>query len=315
MSIEYLVTGGAGFIGSNIVHTLVDAGNRVRVLDNLSTGREGNLSDIAGKIELVKGDIRDVETVKKAVAGVRYVLHLAALPSVSRSVADPVSTNNVNIGGTLNILVQARDAGVERVVFSSSSSVYGDLPVLPKREDMMPTPRSPYALSKLTGEHYGRMFFHLYGLKTFSLRYFNVYGPRQNPKSQYAAVIPKFIEALSAGRPPTIHGDGGQTRDFTFVDDVVNANLCCCKAPEKAAGGVFNVGGGRRVSVNDLAKKMMEIMGRHVEPVHDAPQPGDVRDSQADYTRAAELLGWGAKVVFDEGLRRTIDWFTRHEAV
>ena len=315
MNTEYLVTGGAGFIGSNIVHTLVSSGKRVRVLDNLSTGRERNLSDLADGIELVKGDIRDVETVKKAVAGIRYILHLAALPSVSRSVADPVSTNDVNIGGTLNILVQARDAGVERVVFSSSSSVYGDLPVLPKREDMMPTPRSPYALSKLTGEHYARLFFSLYGLKTFALRYFNVYGPRQDPKSQYAAVIPKFIGALSADRAPTIHGDGGQTRDFTFVDDVVNANLCCCTAPEKAAGGIFNVGGGRRVSVNDLAEKMMEIMGKRIEPVHDAPQPGDVRDSQADYTRASELLGWSAKVVFDEGLRRTIDWFTRHETL
>jgi nucleoside-diphosphate-sugar epimerase len=240
---------------------------------------------------------------------VRNVLHIAALPSVIRSVENPEETNDVNVGGTLSLLVAARDAGVKRFVFSSSSSVYGDTQVLPKQEDMKPMPLSPYAAQKLMGEHYCRLFHDLYGLETFALRYFNVFGPRQNPASQYAAVIPLFIDALKNGRAPVIYGDGGQTRDFTYVDDVVEANILCCAAPAGAAGGVYNVARGDRVSVNGLAEALMAIMGRNIEPVHEAARPGDVRDSQADSTRARELLDWKPGTTFEEGLRRTVGFF------
>ena len=224
---KYLVTGGAGFIGSNLVAKLVRTGKKVRVLDNFSTGKLGNLSEFGSKVEVLKGDIRDLKTARRAVKGIKYVFHEAALPSVPRSVADPLTSNEVNIGGILNMLVASRDEGVERFIFASSSSVYGDTPVLPKKEDMLPAPLSPYAVHKLTGEHYCRIFFTLYGLKTFALRYFNVFGPRQDPASHYAAVIPLFLSAIRANKSPTIYGDGNQTRDFTFVDDVVSANICC----------------------------------------------------------------------------------------
>jgi len=215
----------------------------------------------------------------------------------------------VNISGTLNLLLAARDAGVKRVVFSSSSSVYGDTPVLPKQEDMKPSPLSPYALHKLAGEHYCRMFHSLYGLKTYSLRYFNVFGPRQNPKSQYAAVIPLFIQAILNDRAPVIHGDGGQTRDFTFVEDIISANLACCQAPDSAAGGVFNVAWGNRISVKELALTIARLIGKSIVPIHEPSRPGDVRDSQADSTRARQILGWEPRVSFDEGLTRTIEWY------
>lgn len=309
MSSLYLVTGGAGFIGSNLVRRLLERGDRVRVLDNFATGRRENLEEIAGAIELVEGDLRSQADVAKAVAGVRYVLHLGALGSVSRSVQDPLTTHEVNITGTLRLLLAAREAGVERLVFSSSSSVYGNTPVLPKQEDMTPTPLSPYALSKLAGEHYCRLFNSLYGVRTYILRYFNVFGPRQSPKSQYAAVIPLFIDALRAGQPPVIHGDGGQTRDFTYVDDVIAANLACCTAPESAAGGVYNVAWGNRISVLDLARRISELLGVSIAPVHQPSRAGDVRDSQADATRARTLLGWEPRVPFDEGMRRTVNWF------
>jgi UDP-glucose 4-epimerase len=309
MKAEYLVTGGSGFIGSHLVRALVAAGSSVRVLDNLSTGRRENLEEVGADIEFVEGDIRDTDTLKKAVAGVRYVLHLAALPSVVRSIKDPISTNQVNVCGTLKLLIEARDAGVERLVFSSSSSVYGNTPTLPKREDMAPNPRSPYALSKLAGEHYARMFFELFGLRTYALRYFNVFGPRQDPNSPYAAVIPLFMAACREGRAPVIFGDGNQTRDFTFVENVVNANRCCLTAPDAAAGGVYNVGGGHRLSVNDLAEKIARLMGKDIRPVHEKPRPGDVRDSQADAARARTLLGWKESVSVDEGLRRTVESF------
>lgn len=311
MQAEYLVTGGGGFIGSSIVRTLADRGKAVRVVDDFSTGRRVNLEGLERKIELLEGDIRDDAVLKRAVPGIRFVLHLAAIPSVVRSVEDPLLTNSVNVCGTLKLLVAARDAGADRFVFSSSSSVYGDTPVLPKQEDMNPSPRSPYALSKLTGEYYARMFRDLYGLKTFSLRYFNVFGPRQNPRSQYAAVIPRFVAALAAGESPVIHGDGSQTRDFTFVDDVVAANLACCTAPAESAGCVCNIGCNQRITINDLAGKIAAIMGSAVKAVHDAPQKGDVRDSQADVSRAARLIGWTPKVSLEEGLRRTVDWFER----
>ncbi|MBU1910324.1 MAG: SDR family oxidoreductase [Verrucomicrobia bacterium] len=309
MNAEYLVTGGSGFIGSNLVRALLGQGRRVRVLDNLSTGRRENLQDIESRIEFILGDLRDADTVRQAVRGVRYVLHVAALPSVVRSVRDPFATHEVNITGTVNLLLAARDAKVERLVFSSSSSVYGDTLVLPKREDMIPQPRSPYALSKLAGEHYARLFTELYGLATFSLRYFNVFGPRQDPASQYAAVIPCFIEALRYDRAPVIYGDGAQTRDFTFVEDVVSANLCGCRAPLEAAGMVFNVAWGNRFSVRDLAGLLARIMGKEIQPVHEPARAGDVRDSQADSSLAKTRLGWTPQVSFEEGLRHTVEWF------
>ena len=306
---EYLVTGGAGFIGSNIVHRLVDEGRSVRVLDNLLTGRAGNIEDVLDSIEFIEGDIRDDSVVQKAVAGVDCVLHLAALPSVARSVEDPVTANQINVCGTLKMLIASRDAGVDRFVFSSSSSVYGDTPTLPKKEDMTPMPLSPYAVQKLTGENYCRIFHSLYGLKTFSLRYFNVFGPRQDPGSQYSAVIPLFVSAIKQDKPPIIHGDGKQTRDFTFVDDVVLANMCCCKAPEDAAGAVYNVAYGNRISIRGLADMLIEIMGKNIEPVHEDSRPGDVRDSQADSSRARDVLGWKAESSFEAGLKKTVRYF------
>jgi nucleoside-diphosphate-sugar epimerase len=310
---EFLVTGGAGFIGSNIVRRLVEKKKSVRVLDNLATGRIENIKDLMSSIDFIGCDIRDMETVKKAVKGVKYVLHLAALPSVPRSVKDPETSNEINVTGTLNMLVASRDAGVERFVFSSSSSVYGDTPTLPKREDMVPAPLSPYAVQKLTGEHYCRIFFRLYGLKTFALRYFNVYGPRQNPKSQYAAVIPLFVESLKEGKSPTIYGDGKQTRDFTFVDDVVAANLRCCSAPAKAAGDVYNIAGGNRISVNRLADTLARLMKKDVKAVHAGARPGDVRDSQGAAAKAGKALDWKAKVPFETGLKRTVEFFAGAE--
>ncbi|HMO03237.1 MAG TPA: SDR family oxidoreductase [Kiritimatiellia bacterium] len=307
----YLVTGGAGFIGSNFVHRLAAEGRPVRVLDNFFSGRRENLAGLEDRIELIEGDLRDRATVARAVKDVRFVIHFGAMPSVIRSVEDPWSANDVNINGTLNLLLAARDAGVDRVVFSSSSSVYGNTPVLPKHEDMTPTPLSPYALHKLAGEHYLRMFHNLYGLKTYSLRYFNVFGPRQNPKSDYAAVIPLFINAVLNDRAPILHGDGGQTRDFTYVDDIVAANLACCDAPEAAAGGVYNVAWGNRISIKELALLIARILGKNIEPKHEPARAGDVRDSQADSSRAKAMIGWEPKVTFEEGLRRTIAWYQR----
>ncbi|HMO50933.1 MAG TPA: SDR family oxidoreductase [Kiritimatiellia bacterium] len=307
----YLVTGGAGFIGSNMVHRLLAAGEKVRILDNFATGRRENLAGTEGRADVIEGDLRDRQAVARAVAGVRYVLHFGALPSVIRSVEDPWSANEVNIDGTLNLLLAARDAGVERLVFSSSSSVYGDTPVLPKHEGMTPNPLSPYAAQKLNGEHYCRIFHQLYGLKTYALRYFNVFGPRQNPKSHYAAVIPLFIQACLEDRAPVIHGDGGQTRDFTFVEDILSANLACCHAAESAAGGVYNVAWGNRISIKELALTIAGILGKDIAPIHEPARAGDVRDSQADSTRAQEALGWTPQITFTEGLSRTIDWYRR----
>ena len=312
MDAEFLVTGGAGFIGSNLVKILVQQGRRVRIYDNFSTGLPENLASVYRHIDIHEGDVRDPLFLAPALQGVRYVLHFAAIPSVVRSVEDPMATNNANITGTLNLLQLAREAGVERVVFSSSSSVYGNSEVLPKHEGMKPEPLSPYALSKLAGEHYCRMFYELYGLKTFALRYFNVFGPQQNPKSDYAAVIPLFIDALRHDRAPTVHGDGGQTRDFTYVEDVAAANIAACTAPEEAAGGVYNVARGDRISIRDLALKIGAALGKNIEPVHGPERPGDVRDSQADATAARTQLKWAPTVDLDEGLRRTVEWFNQH---
>ncbi|MBI4715913.1 MAG: SDR family oxidoreductase, partial [Nitrospirae bacterium] len=257
----YLVTGGAGFIGSHIVEALRERGDRVRVLDNFSTGKRGNLPVTTPLLEILEGDFRDPETCRRAMAGVTYVLHQGALPSVPRSIADPLTSHEVNVTGTLNLLIAARDAGVRRFVFASSSSVYGDTPTLPKHEEMIPNPMSPYALNKLAGEYYCRIFHRLYGLSTVALRYFNVFGPRQDPTSQYSAVIPKFISALMAGKAPVIYGDGEQSRDFTYVEDCVRANLLACEADDAASGEAINAACNRRTTLNELFRVIQAAVG------------------------------------------------------
>jgi nucleoside-diphosphate-sugar epimerase len=306
----YLVTGGAGFIGSHIAERLVHNGHRVRVLDDFSSGKETNLESFVDKVELIRGDIRDAALVKQATNGADVVFHEAALGSVPRSVADPLTTHEVNISGTLNVLLAARDAGVKRVVFASSSSVYGDTVELPKHEKMTPHPLSPYALSKLAGEHYARVFNHVYGLEVASLRYFNIFGPRQDPESQYAAVIPRFITALLDGRSPIVYGDGLQSRDFTYIDNVVNANLLAAEA-EGVAGGVYNIACGGRYTLLELLAKLKEITGSDIEAIHEGARAGDPRDSQASIEEAARALGYRVTVGFDEGLFRSVDWYKR----
>jgi nucleoside-diphosphate-sugar epimerase len=283
-----LVTGGAGFIGSHIADRLVGDGWSVRILDDFSSGREENLADCRDRIELLRGDLRDPDFVARAVRDVEVVFHQAALASVPRSVAEPQRTNHVNITGTLGLLEAARRAGVRRLVFAASSSAYGDTPTLPKVETMPANPMSPYALQKYVGEVYCSLYTRLYGLETVALRYFNVYGPRQDPQSEYAAVIPRFVTACLGNESPRIHGDGEQTRDFSFVSDAVQANLLAADAP-RASGTVMNVAGGRRVSLNQLLRDIIELTGANVEPHHDPPRSGDVRDSLADLGRAGEL--------------------------
>ena len=307
--IDYLITGGAGFIGSNIAEHLAARDFRVRIFDNFSSGRRENIADFVDKIEVVEGDLRVLESVKHAMDGVRYVLHVGAIPSVPRSVEDPLTTNQANITGTVNVLVAARDAGVQRVVFSSSSAVYGDTPVLPKREDMQVKPLSPYAVHKMTGEHYCRVFWQLYGLETVSLRYFNVFGPRQDPRSQYAAVIPRFITAILKGEPPTIYGDGKQTRDFSHVENIIAANLAACEAGKEAFGETFNLACGGRISLLDLIATINKIAGKNVAPKHEPARPGDVKDSQADISKAGKLLGWTPHVDFAAGIEKAVAWY------
>src|SRR5215813_1659116 len=307
----YLVTGGAGFIGSHIVERLVRDGHNVRVLDDLSSGHETNLDSIRDGVEFIEGDIRDTKVVNEAVKGAHIVFHEAALGSVPRSVADPVTTHEVNITGTLNVFLAARDAGVKRVVYASSSSVYGETPVLPKREDMSPEPLSPYALSKLAGEHYASVFKHVYNFEIVSLRYFNIFGPRQDPESQYAAVIPRFITALLNGKAPVVYGDGLQSRDFTFVENVVNANLQAAEA-DGIAGEAFNVACGGRYTLLDLLNKTREVLGSDIEPVHEAARVGDVRDSQASIEAAQKAFGYRVSVDFAGGLEKTIEWYKRN---
>ncbi|MGZ8462021.1 MAG: SDR family oxidoreductase [Candidatus Deferrimicrobiaceae bacterium] len=311
----YLVTGGAGFIGSNLASSLLAKGRRVRILDNFLTGKKENLAGLAERygeaFELVDGDLRDLEVTRRAAEGVEYVLHQGALPSVPRSVADPVLTNEINVGGTLNLLVAARDAGVRRVVFAASSSAYGDTPELPKRESMTPNPKSPYAAQKLAGEQYMRIFHEVYGLETVSLRYFNVFGPNQDPASMYAAVVPRFITSVLSGTPPTIYGDGLQTRDFTYIDNVVQANLRACEAPKEACGRVFNIAYGERISLLDILEIVYKQAGRRVAPKFEPSRPGDVRDSLADISLAKDLLGYEPQVGFPEGLSRTFDFSSK----
>ncbi len=312
---SYLVAGGAGFIGSNIVHELVKRGEEVKVLDNLSTGNMQNISDILDAIEFVHVDVRDLESVRKAVKGVDFVMHQAALPSVARSVDNPIDSNEVNVNGTLNLLVASRDAGVKRFVYAASSSAYGNSPALPKNEDMPSRPLSPYAVSKLLGEHYCRIFHTIYELETVSLRYFNVFGPRQDPASPYSAAIPKFINAILKGDPVTIYGDGEQSRDFTYIQNVVNANLLACEAPD-AAGTVINVACGDQISLNLLISIIEEELGIEAQRVYTQPLPGDVKHSRADISRARELLGYEPAVAFDEGLKMTVQWFANgHRAL
>jgi UDP-glucose 4-epimerase len=308
----YLVTGGAGFVGSHIVDELVRRGEGVRVLDDFSTGKPENLEGVRHSIELVEGDLRDPACVQSAVRGADYVLHQAALASVPRSVADPLASNEANVTGTLNVLLAAREAGVRRVVYASSSSVYGDSPILPKVEDMPTRPLSPYAVSKLAGESYCRVFCEVYGLPTVALRYFNVFGPRQDPASQYAAVIPRFITAALAGHPLTIFGDGLQSRDFTYVSNVVAANLLACQS-EPAVGQVLNASCGERISLLDLAAQLGQLLGGGSPAVrHELPRPGDVKHSQADIGRARALLGFAPSVDFPTGLERTVAWYRDH---
>ena len=302
----YLVTGGAGFIGSHLVEELVRRGQRVRVLDDFSTGRPDNLAHVREGIELVEGDIRDRSVVQAVMQDVDYVLHQAALPSVPRSVADPLTTNEVNVTGTLNVLLAARDAHVKRLVFASSSSVYGDSPTLPKHEDMPTNPLSPYAVSKLAGETYCRAFHGVYGLPTVALRYFNVFGPRQDPSSQYSAVIPRFITAALRGQPLTIYGDGNQSRDFTYVANVVAANLLACETPA-ACGHALNASCGRRYTLLELVSQLESLLGKGPLPAeHLPPQPGDVRDSMGDIRKARQLLGYEPSVDFERGLEQTV---------
>lgn len=310
MTCDYLVTGGAGFIGSNICKTLVEQGKRVRVIDNFSTGKKANLHDIADLVEIHVGDIRERETVQRAVKGIRYVLHQAALPSVPRSMKDPIASHQVNTTGTLNVLNESVHAGVERFVFASSSSVYGDQPVLPKSENQMPNPQSPYALTKSIGEQYCQLFSELHGLPCICLRYFNVFGPHQDPQSDYAAVIPAFVKAHLIGKQPIIFGDGLQTRDFTYVNNVVAANLAACHNA-KTSFAVVNIGAGQKTSVNELCYIIKTMTGSKQEPVHKPPRKGDVRDSLADIQQARKILGYRVDVSLSDGLDDTVKWYRK----
>ena len=301
-----LVTGGAGFIGSHIVRRLVQDGGAVRVVDDISTGQVDRLDDLRGSIEFIHGDLVEGQVSDEAVRDVEYVLHQAAVPSVQRSIRDPVGTNQANVTATLNLLESCRKAGVRRVIYAASSSAYGDTEVLPKTEDMRPNPLSPYALQKLVGERYCKLYHDLYGLETISLRYFNVFGPHQDPHSEYSAVVPKFISALLAKEPITVYGDGEQSRDFTYVDNVVEANLLAIQA-KGTTGPVINIGAGERTSLNALIDILERTIGIKAKVRYEAPRSGDVRHSLADITLARRLLGYEPKVRVEEGLRRTVE--------
>src|ERR1700745_4341161 len=307
---RYLVTGGAGFIGSNTVDELVRRGYRFVVLDDLSSGKEENLADVRNKITLIKGSITDIEVVRKAMHEAEYVIHLAARTSVPKSVKDPVETNRINIDGTLNVLVGARDAKVKRIVFAASSSAYGETPTLPKVEKMEPQPISPYGVTKYVGELYAQTFGRTYGLENASVRYFNVFGPRQDPTSQYSGVLSRFMLAVIQNQPPVIYGDGEQSRDFTYIDNIVDETLRACDAKD-AYGRVFNGGTGARITLNQVIKLLEKIAGKKIKPKYDPPRTGDIRDSQADISLAQKVLGYQPTVQFEEGLRRTWNWYSQ----
>lgn len=305
---KYLVTGGAGFIGSNIVEELVKRGLQVRVIDNFLTGKRENISPFLDEIEFIEGDIRNFETCRKALKGVDFVLHQAALPSVPRSIKDPLLTNEINIRGTLNLLWASREARVKKFIFASSSSVYGNDPRLPKQEDIEPKPLSPYAITKLVGELYCLIFSQIYALSTICLRYFNVFGPRQDPFSQYAAVVPNFIEKMLKGKKPVIFGDGKQSRDFTYVSNVVEANILATRAQD-VFSGIINVACGQRTTVNSLAAKINEILRKNIQPSYEKPRLGDIRHSFADISKAKQLLKYSPRISLSRGLEITIRWY------
>ncbi len=306
----YLVTGVAGFIGSALAHALLEAGEKVRGIDNFSTGRRENLDGILGRMDFREADLLDESAISDACRGVDYLLHEAAIPSVPRSVTDPIASNRANVDGTVNVLVAARDAKVKRVVYAASSSAYGDTPTLPKREDMPANPISPYAVAKLAGELYMASFWRVYGLETVSLRYFNIFGPRQDPTSPYSAVLAKFITSMLRGEAPTIHGDGEQSRDFTYIENAVAANLLACRAPrEQVCGRVFNIAAGRRFTLNETFQLLKPLTGFSGEAKHGDPRPGDVRHSLADIALAEKHLRYRPLVNFEEGLKRTVEWY------
>ena len=310
---RYLVTGGAGFIGSNTVDELVRRGHGVVVLDDLSSGKEENLADVRGKITFIKGSITDLEMVQKAMLQADYVIHLAARTSVPRSVKDPIDTNRINVDGTLNVLVAARDNKVKRIVFAASSSAYGDTPTLPKSENMQPIPISPYGVSKYVGELYAQTFGRCYGLENVCLRYFNIFGPRQDPDSPYSGVLSRFATAFLDSSPPVVFGDGAQTRDFTYVDNAVSANILASEAPT-ASGRTFNIGTGHSVSLNQVLEMLQKISGKTLEAKYEAARDGDIRDSLADIRLAQESLGYEPSIHFEEGLQRTFAWYQAQHA-
>src|ERR1700686_173925 len=306
----YLITGIAGFIGSSLARAVLAQGDKVRGVDNFSTGKRNNIAELLDRIDVCQADLLDLEAMQLACRGVDYVLHEAAIPSVPRSVLNPLESNQANVDGTVNVLVAARDAKVKRVIYAASSSAYGDTPTLPKHEDIFPNPISPYAVAKLASEYYMASFFRCYGLETVALRYFNIFGPRQDPTSQYSGVLAKFITQMLKGEQPTIHGDGAQSRDFTYVENVVHANLLACKAlASEVAGRVFNVATGTRVDLNEMFRVLKKLTGYPGEVKHAAERPGDVKHSLADLSRAEKHLGYKPQVNFEEGLRRTVDWY------
>lgn len=305
---KYLVTGGAGFIGSHIVEGLLKKGGEVTVLDNFETGNRKNLVDFLPDIEMIEGDIRDEGTVKSAMKGIDVVFHQAAVPSVPRSIREPLYTHDVNVNGTLTLLLGARIERVSRFVFASSSSIYGDTPTLPKTEDMAPSPLSPYAVQKLMGEYYVRVFYQAYSLPTVALRYFNVFGPRQDPNSEYAAVIPKFIDRILDKKPPVIYGDGTQSRDFTYIQNVVDANILASENG-RCLGEVLNISTGIRFEIENVAERIGEVLGFDTSPIHDPPRDGDIKHSLGDISRAKKLLGYDVRVGFNEGLAATVKWY------
>ncbi|HTU40452.1 MAG TPA: SDR family oxidoreductase [Candidatus Aquilonibacter sp.] len=306
----YLITGVAGFIGSSLAREILKNGDRVRGVDNFSTGKSENLTEILDDIDFREADLLDLDAMKAACSGVDYVLHQAAIPSVPKSVLDPIGSNRANVDGTVNLLVAARDAKVKRVVYAASSSAYGDTPTLPKHEAMAPDPISPYAVAKLASERYMISFYRCYGLETVSLRYFNIFGPRQDPSSPYSGVLAKFITQMLSGEQPTIFGDGEQSRDFTYIDNAVNANLLACKAPEnQVAGQVFNVATGRRVTLNETFALLQTLTSYSGSAIHGAERGGDIKHSLADISLAEKHLGYKPTVDFEEGLRRTVEWY------